>query len=207
MTTRQDYIDALKKRYAEQPFRVILEGTHSSGKSTLGAKLAELLDVPHHKEAARPILARRGHNADYAGCDTWEIMHCQEEIMRAHEDQVEGFGVIDRCAISVVAYSMATLATDNLSQGWHQGCVRDLYFLPKRSTCYMLVHPNPPLVADGVREPQWAKRQLIHYIITGLLVDQKISFSDIDTDDFEERIDTALRAIWVYTAPEWEENA
>jgi nicotinamide riboside kinase len=188
-------------------FPIILEGAHSTGKSTLGPRLAKELGVQFYPEIARQMLAKHGTDATYKDKSATEIAACQADITLAKDVTVRTLcelrrgAVVDRSVQSVYAYSLAKLsgspsAAEHLA--WVRALVAAHALLP---ALYVLVPPNIPLVNDGVREPGEFSRLHIHYLVTGILRDFGYAYLELRGDTVQGRLDEVLR--YLERCQEW----
>jgi nicotinamide riboside kinase len=195
-------IPSLRESLVDHGIMVVLEGTHSTGKSSLGRKLAEALDLHFSDEIARRVLAQHNTTAAYEGLSEDEIVDIQAEIMQQHMAVLNAYhgtaAIIDRGPCSVNAYSLAKLSE---SRSRHvQGllldfkrCVHHESFRPR--VIHLLFPPSFPMTRDGVREPQEAKRDMVHFLIQGMLQDYNYHYITLRETRAEEKLHEAYAAV------------
>lgn len=178
---------------------IILEGAHSTGKSSLGVRLARDLGVPYHREIARDVLEKWGVSARHEGLDDWQRAQLQREILEAKQQQLKdnpGPCVIDRGVPSVYAYTLAALhdtsdpfALEFLAEARHaslRGSKRGLY---------LLLSPNVELVDDGVRDTRTETQHLIHHLIDGIMAEGEYTYFRVRSSEWEARYREARQLI------------
>lgn len=180
-------------------FRIYLEGTHSTGKSTLMAGLVRDLGATPVEEPVRAVLARHGVTARFEGKTPGEIAEIQRQIMENHLtlgwDSPDGCLVIDRFAVSVYAYSLARLSrhddhpyvADTLA--WMRD--RMICNQPPANSLILLVPPTIALDVDTVREQSQAYRLHVHLLIRGLLDDLRLPYRALQSITPENRLEEA----------------
>ena len=164
----------LRNSLVEHGIKIVLEGTHSTGKTTLAKNLAQALGLPLIPEPARPVLASRGITAAFEGCDPWNIALIQTEIMLehlGHETEAGGEAVImDRGAVSVYAYTLARVSRNpECAHALHLMRKQVEYAAARPGRIYLFVPPNIPLSVDDVREGNEWYREHISLLIWGML--------------------------------------
>lgn len=197
-------VQMLASRLQEAGVKVVIEGAHSAGKSTLSNHLARVLKLPHLEEPARPVLRRHNTTAAYTGKTPQEIAQIQREIMQAHLEiahREPGAAILDRGPISVYAYTLARLSRYAEITDWLTDLQRVVIRTPSHSRAvYLLVPPNIPLAEDGVRESLPFYRQHIHYLISGMLKSYGYPHLELLGDQEQPRVQEALNKIEVMLA-------
>lgn len=191
------------ERLKEGRVRIVLEGTHSSGKSTLGRRLAQSFGLPFSDEIARTVLARYKTTAAYQGKTDFEIASIQYEIMRNHlnvleADYADRAAVIDRGPASVYAYSLCKLAeSKNTTVKFYLERFRAKVekHASEPRVLYVLLPPVFEAEDDGVREPQPAKRHMVHYLIEGMLRSHNYPYVTLYANTPDTRMEEALNKI------------
>lgn len=180
-------------------FRIYLEGTHSTGKSTLMAGLVRDLGATPVEEPARAVLAQHGVTARFEGKTPGEIAEIQQQIMVSHLaselDETAGCTVHDRFAVSVYAYSLARLSrhddhpyvADTLV--WMRD--RMICNQPPQNSLILLVPPTIALDVDTVREQSQAYRFHVHLLIRGLLDELRLPYRVLQSTTPENRLEEA----------------
>ena len=180
--------------------KVILEGTHSTGKTTLLNKLCRALELPAIEEPVRPVFQSWETDASFFDFIEEEIAQVQREIMdlcvQLHE--FDEAAVADRSPISVYAYTLA-----RLSRFSHVASIRETLEHCKRmaqrqialkNCIYVIVPPNIPNALDGCREDQPFYREQIDLLVRGML-DGRLNVHTLNSDKRKGRYAEALHGI------------
>lgn len=177
-----------------------LVGAHRTGKTTLAKAYAEETNVPFVETSSSAVFERLGYSpkADY---DFGTRMVIQNAIL---DDAVEkykqhtGMFITDRTPIDMVAYTMADIQRENITEEQSKEFAK--YFhrcfeeTNKRFMCLTLIQPGIKIVdAPGKAPPNQSYMEHLNTLMLGMLVGEFNTTSHFylprRTTDMEERVE------------------
>lgn len=168
--------------------RIVLTGSHGSGKSTLTKHFPNRLE-----EVARKLIGEIGHPKDMTQeqLDNFELEIIQRQI--AEETRLQDF-ISDRCVIDVLAYATSFATAKTLTS------LKDTVDFYLETNPYDLVFYTPiefPLENDGTRFEWELYQQLIDLQIVKYLQRHKIEYIEL-RGSVEKRLETIHKhiALW-----------
>jgi nicotinamide riboside kinase len=190
---------ALAGHLKREQVKIILEGTHSTGKSTLLKSLARILGLPTIAEPVREVFNEWEADASYRDFDPQEIAQVQRQIMDLAHQRHEpvGAAVADRSPVSVYAYTVAHLGRSDhpLVRDTLDHCRHVVQRQLGRIDCiYVVVPPNIPNDLDGCREDKPYFREQIDLLVRGML-DGRRNVVHLQSNERAARVNEALHLI------------
>lgn len=126
-----------------RPLRVVVSGSECTGKTTLASELAARLGAPWSPESARAYAERIGR--ELTADDVEPIARQQIAAEDAAEARAAaGLLVCDTDLVSTVVYARHYYGA---CPAWVEAAAR-----ARRGDLYLLLRPDVPWVADGVRD-------------------------------------------------------
>ena len=122
--------------------RVVLTGSESTGKSTLGARLAARFGVELVPEFVRDFAQRKGGAIDFS--DHGPIANGQMSLEDEYVARASGLLLQDTDLLSTVVYCRHYFGR---CPAWIEEAARE-----RRPSLYLLCEIDAPWVADGVRD-------------------------------------------------------
>ncbi len=175
--------------------RVVLSGSECTGKTTLCAELAAHFGAPWSREAARAYAERVGRALDAADV---------EAIARA---QIEGEDEARAAAGRVVLGDTDLVSTVVYARHYYGACPDwiEAAAFARRADLYLLLHPDVPWRADGVRD-RAARRSELHALFEDVLARLNVPVVAI-RGTWTARRTRAVAAVCGLLAPEVESRA
>ena len=134
--------------------RIVLTGSESVGKTTLGAQLAARYGVACVPEFAREYAAARGAPLglrDYEPIAAGQMAREDQQIAQAVA-RGDRWLLLDTDLVSTVVYGQHYYG--------HAPASMDAAAIARRPTCYLLLDIDVPWVADGVRDREGQRTEL-----------------------------------------------
>ena len=171
-----------------KPARVVLIGPESTGKTWLAGDLAALYGAPWSREYAREYVERHGASLGYA--DVEPIGRGQKAL----EDAAVAAAVAERSPL--VLHDTDLLSTAVYSRHYYGDCPRwvEEEAARRRSSLYLLHHPDVPWVAEGYQREQPERRAELFERFRAALEAAGAHVSAV-RGGWEQRRRQALRAI------------
>lgn len=172
-----------------RPFTVVVTGSECTGKSTLASTLASRLGAPCSAEFAREYADR--HPSPLGASDVEPIARGQLAGEMAAEEQarVDGRRLVlrDTDLLSTMVYARHYYGE---CPDWIVTAARD-----RLGHLYLLLCPDVPWVADGVRDrPDAEQRAHLHQLFREALIAAGARFTEV-SGDWADRESQALAAI------------
>lgn len=167
-----------------RPRRVVVTGSECTGKSTLARALAACFGAACAPEAARDYAARAGRALTAA--DVEPIARAQiagEDAAAARA--ADGLLVLDTDLVSTFVYALHYYGA---CPPWIVAAM-----LQRRADLYLLLHPDVPWIADGVRD-RASRRDELHALFARALASIGARVVDI-RGDWDARRAAARRAV------------
>lgn len=140
-------------------FRVVVTGSECTGKTTLATELAAHYGAACSAEASRAYAERVARDLTAADVEPIARAQIAEEDAAAGR-ATSGLLVLDTDLASTVAYARHYYGA---CPGWIEECAR-----ARRADLYLLLHPDVPWNADGVRDRP-AQRDEVHALFERVL--------------------------------------
>jgi NadR type nicotinamide-nucleotide adenylyltransferase len=163
--------------------RVVLTGSESVGKTELAARLGEHFGVPVAAEFVRSYAAQRGGTLGFN--DHGPIARGQMASEDAAIARAKDIVILDTDLVSTVIYC----------EHYFKACpewIRE-EATKRAAELYLLLKPDIPWVADGVRD-RGTRREEMHELFRSQLERMKVRYVEIGGER-EERFSAAVRAI------------
>ena len=163
--------------------RVVLTGSESVGKTTLAKQLGEHFGVPVAAEFVRGYYVERGGKLGFNdhGAIARGQMASEDAAIKRAKDLV----VFDTDLVSTVVYCEHYF---KMCPEW----IRE-EALKRKAELYLLLKPDIPWVADGVRD-RGTRREEMHTLFRGELLKMRAKFVEVDGAS-DARLAAALSAI------------
>jgi len=163
--------------------RVVLTGSESVGKTTLAQRLGEHFGVPVSSEFVRAYAAERGNKLGFN--DHGAIARGQMASEDAAIARAKDLVILDTDLVSTVVYCEHYFG---MCPDW----IRD-EAKKRAGELYLLLRPDVPWEADGVRDRS-AAREEMHALFTKNLRDFKLNYVELGGEG-EERFNAAIQII------------
>lgn len=163
--------------------KVVLTGSESTGKTGLAHRLAEHFGAPVAEEFVRGYAAERGGTlgfADHGPIAKGQIASEDAAIARARE-----IVVLDTDLVSTVVYCEHYFGK---CPPWIETEAR-----ARAGSLYLLMNPDIPWVADGVRD-RGEQRRDMHDLFRGKLDQLALNYVEI-SGERAERFESAVRVV------------
>ena len=163
--------------------RIVLTGSESVGKTTLAKQLGEHFGVPVAAEFVRGYAAERGGTLGFNdhGAIARGQMASEDAALKRAKDLV----IFDTDLVSTVVYCEHYF---KMCPGW----IRE-EAAARMAELYLLLKPDIPWVADGVRD-RGTRRDEMHALFRDELVKMKATFVEVGGVG-DARLQAALSAI------------
>ena len=163
--------------------KVVLTGSESTGKTELAQRLGEHFHAPLAEEFVRDYAAQRGGRLGFA--DHGPIAKGQMASEDAAIARGEDLVILDTDLVSTVVYCEHYFGR---APDWIEREAR-----ARAGDLYLLMSPDIPWVADGVRD-RGEQRAEMHSLFKQKLEALRLSFVEIGGER-EERFQSAVRAV------------
>jgi NadR type nicotinamide-nucleotide adenylyltransferase len=163
--------------------KVVLTGSESSGKTELALRLGEHFAAPVAAEFVRAFSAQRGGKLDFT--DHGPIARGQIELEDAAIAKARDLVFLDTDLVSTVVYCEHYFGR---SPEWIEQEAR-----ARAGDLYLLLKPDTPWVADGVRD-RGERREEMHESFRGKLEALGLTYAEIGGDR-ATRFRAAVRAV------------
>jgi len=163
--------------------KVVLTGSESSGKTELAHALAERLDAPVAEEFVRHFAQEHGGRIEFS--DHGAIARGQMAMEDAATASATELVILDTDLISTVVYCEHYFGR---CPEWIEQAAR-----ARAADLYLLMQPDIPWIADGVRD-RGDRREELHALFRARLHAFGVRFVEIGGDR-AQRLDRALAAI------------
>lgn len=167
--------------------RIVIIGTHCTGKSTISKKISSILNIPLITECAR------NYDIPEHPCDKLtEIQRCILNDQLIEEQKNENF-ISDRSTIDNIAYwihNSSEYVLNKENKEYIEKAIKNVHTY----TSIFLLEPEFPLVDDGFRSLDPIYQQRIDAIIKTILIVYDIQYTKV-TGSIDERISKILETI------------
>jgi NadR type nicotinamide-nucleotide adenylyltransferase len=163
--------------------KVVLTGSESSGKTDLAQRLGEHFAAPVAAEFVREFSAERGGKLDFK--DHGSIAHGQMQLEDAAIAKARDLVFLDTDLVSTVVYCEHYFGR---SPEWIEHEAR-----ARAGDLYLLLKPDTPWVADGVRD-RGERREEMHELFREKLEALGLTYAEIGGDR-ATRFRAAVRAV------------
>lgn len=164
--------------------RVVLTGSESVGKTTLAKRLGDHFGVPVSHEFVRGYAAERGGKLGFN--DHGAIARGQMASEDAAIARAKDIVVLDTDLVSTVVFCEHYFG---VCPDWIAEEARK-----RAAEFYLLLAPDVPWVADGIRDRGGQERERMHAVFRGKLEQWRLTFVEIGGDG-DARFGAALAAI------------
>jgi NadR type nicotinamide-nucleotide adenylyltransferase len=163
--------------------RIVVTGSESVGKTSLAQKLGDHFGVPVSREFVRAYAAERGGKLAFG--DVGAVARGQIAAEDAAIARAKDMVVLDTDLVSTVVYCEHYFG---LCPDWI-----DQESRKRIGHLYLLLAPDIPWVADGVRD-RGERRAEMHELFRGSLDARRLRYAEIRGEQ-DERLSAALEAI------------
>jgi NadR type nicotinamide-nucleotide adenylyltransferase len=163
--------------------RIVVTGSESVGKTTLAHRLGEHFGVPVAAEFVRGYAAQRGGKLGFN--DHGPIARGQMASEDAATARAKDIVILDTDLVSTVVYC----------EHYFKMCPEWIKeeAAKRASGLYILLKPDIPWVADGVRD-RGTRREEMHELFAAKLREMKLVFVELGGEG-DERLAAAIKAI------------
>lgn len=182
---------------------IAIVGAESSGKSTLIKQLQlHLPNIRIISGLSRRVMSESSLALQPAtGLDLSQLMQFQNRIseLRVELESEDASPFLeDRSSIDSFAYALASCAREDNAQEWLRYYYEDSYLHALYYYHHFFVLPSGvfPVVEDGVRSSLRFNAQMMHYLITGILVAEGLPFNIIASSSVRDRTEEILHFLY-----------
>jgi NadR type nicotinamide-nucleotide adenylyltransferase len=163
--------------------KVVLVGSESTGKTELARRLGEYFDAPVSEEFVRTYAAERPGGLGFG--DHGPIAKGQMALEDAAIDRARDLVILDTDLVSTVVYC----------NHYFGRCPEwiELEAIARAGELYLLMQPDIPWVADGVRD-RGNRRDEMHELFRTKLIAMRLNYTEI-CGERDARFDSAVAAV------------